>query len=503
MTEATNDDFMVGSILISPQHNTMTLGEHTCRLQPKAMAVLDYLAKHQTRVINNEELLEQIWQGRVVTYNSIQKSMNALRSAFAELDSDKEYIVYFSKQGYQLVVPSVIVDKNSRSSNDSAVNNSVVTTSGNKFTVIGVALVLSVLAMSMAFYMLYSPATMDILKTEISQTVFSQVKPFVSNTGRERLIEPHVYSERVAFVRDAELDENKERQSQLFIQGTKGTQWQIGTARGNFIALAWSPSGRNLVAVDAHHKNNVIAEQQDKANYYSFHIYTLDFKAEKIIEKNLLSHWQGNVSSVSWWDEGTLIFTGSESKNFPNELYGYGIAEQNLSNLTQYLTEDTIEAITEEDLQLVAVNNKKAAILSVGSGSSSDLGESGGYLLFLDEQQQVISRWPLPFKVLSMSWYADKDAVLLLSENNELSILYTDGRLDLINYYPKIKSPMRLVRSTEQGDLVLTIAGENPEQSDNSDQELNNLSVAEMSVNRLIENGGGVLYSASQIGKNL
>ena len=56
-----SDNFMVGDISISPQHNTITKDGHVCRLQPKAMAVLHYLAKYSDRVINNDELLDQVW----------------------------------------------------------------------------------------------------------------------------------------------------------------------------------------------------------------------------------------------------------------------------------------------------------------------------------------------------------------------------------------------------------------------------------------------------------
>src|SRR5688572_20857342 len=98
-------DFYLEQILVAPQHNRISLGEHSLQLQPKVMAVLVYLARHQDRVISAEELMDELWKGRVVTPSSVQKSMNSLRNALAELAGDREFVAHFSKRGYQLVVP--------------------------------------------------------------------------------------------------------------------------------------------------------------------------------------------------------------------------------------------------------------------------------------------------------------------------------------------------------------------------------------------------------------
>ncbi len=57
--------------------------------------VLIYLAEQQSRVISNEELIEQLWQGRVVTHGSVQKSINSLRKHLAEFFPDEEVIANY------------------------------------------------------------------------------------------------------------------------------------------------------------------------------------------------------------------------------------------------------------------------------------------------------------------------------------------------------------------------------------------------------------------------
>jgi DNA-binding winged helix-turn-helix (wHTH) protein len=463
--EENNIDFMVGDINVSPQHNMLTKGDHTFNLQPKAMALLHYLAKNSDRVINNDELLKQVWQGRVVTNSSIQKCVNALRAGFTELDDSGEYVVYFSKRGYQLVTPKI--DKNS-------------TTSRLNIYLRGTLIVMAIiLAAYMSF--LYYPIKVT-NKPEldtVAVTQFSQVRPYVSNTGREALIEPHIDSERVALIRNEYSTVDEVVNSNLFFHGMNSKEWQMSVARGNFTKLAWSPSGRNLVAIDAH------SESQGTSNYSTFHIYTLDFKGEKVIEKNIFSHWLGNVSSVSWWDEGTLEFTATQGNQYLRTRYRYSIADQNLSKLNT--------SAEHGKLLNSYTFNKKTAIHS--------LSNSAEQIYLIDEHQQIIVKQTIPFKVISISWVSDGRGILLLSADNQISILSIDGRLLTLDYSPKVSGDITHVRSINKGrNIVLTVnpysTGKRPlfEPVINNVSEVNDV---EQVSERFMEKGGGFIYSTT------
>lgn len=458
-------DFMVGDINVSPQHNTITKGERTCNLQPKAMALLHYLAKNRDRVINNEELLEQVWEGRIVTNSSIQKCVNVLRAAFAELDNNSEYVLYFSKRGYQLVTPNILDGQSTITSN------------------LNWRLSLIVVAIILVAYIgyVYYPNNVS-GKSEpnkVDKTQFSQVRPFASNTGRETLIEPHTSSDRVALIRNEYSTVADEVESQLFIQGMNAKEWLVAEARGNFSKLSWSLSGRNLVAIDAH------SELQGKPHYSTFHIYTLDFKGEKVIEKNILSHWLGEVSSVSWWDEGTLEFTATQGNEYLRERYRYSIADQNLSKLqSPNQLGKLINSIT---------FNKFTAIHS--------LSNSAEQIYFLDEQQQIINKQTIPFKVNSISWLSDGKGILLLSAENQLSVLYLDGRLQPLDYSPKVSGNVKHVRSINQGkNLVLTVQTLTMGEMLVSERLTNKTTEIDSAVQvseRFMEEGGGFIYSST------
>lgn len=511
MREENSDDFIVGNITISLQHNRITIDNKTCQLQPKVMALLHYLAKNNDRVINNNELLDQVWQGRVVTHGSVQKCVNALRAAFTELDASVEYVVYFSKRGYQLVTPIASTILNVE---NIAVHSRFYWRKPFLFIVVLVFVFLG--AYQFYFYKSdvkpYITADIKALtdSVDVTQfTTFTQVKPYVSNTGREQIIEPHASSERVAFVRN-EFVENEqveseqvedelvrsEQESQLFIQAANGQEWQLSVARGKFIALAWSHSGRNLVAIDVHRDNSkssaterVEAQAQNTQNYYTFHIYTLDFKGEKVIEKNTLSHWNGNVSSVSWWGEDILEFTAYQGEQHERARYRYGIADQNLSLINASTSQGTLLSSH--------IFNKKTATLS--------LVDSGEKIQFLDDHQILLGQRILPFKVKSLSWISDDIGVFLLSDDNQLSLLYTDGSIRKIDYSPKVNGRIKQVRSKNKGkNIVLTVEdpllGSHPlsygiNNNHNIEDSSNTKNKNVLSQERFMEKGGGFIYS--------
>ncbi|WP_082768892.1 winged helix-turn-helix domain-containing protein [Paraglaciecola hydrolytica] len=430
MTSENSDNIMLGDIQISPQHNTMTKGELVCRLQPKVMALLCYLHQHNDRVVANDELLEQVWEGRVVTHNSIQKSINALRAAFAELDTSTEYVVHFSKRGYQLVIAQHI--------QQAGQTHFVAKFWGKPLIFLSlVALTISALFLTFVVPSLFPPKA-TIASLHSSQ--FSQVKPYVSNTGRERIIEPFTSSDRVAFIRD-EPDIKGDMQSRLYIQGASGQEWQMSVARGDFVDLAWSASGRNLVAVDAHTSTEELQNTSD-APYYTFHIFTLDFKGEKLIEKNLLSHWLGKVSSVSWWDEGTLEFVAAQGAATKFARYRYNIANQNLIELESQ----------QERGQLLATQ-----LLDKSLAELRQL-DSGMQIQLFNSQQSLVAQSVFPLPVVSMSWLVDGSGLLILFDNGNLSVLEVSGRLFQLNYAPKLGGRITRARSTDNNkSLVLTV----------------------------------------------
>ncbi len=62
-------------------------GEQPLALQPKPLAVLQYLAQHAGRLISKEELLQKVWAGTQVTPKALTVCIHAIRATLGRLRS--------------------------------------------------------------------------------------------------------------------------------------------------------------------------------------------------------------------------------------------------------------------------------------------------------------------------------------------------------------------------------------------------------------------------------
>jgi DNA-binding winged helix-turn-helix (wHTH) protein/WD40 repeat protein len=414
--------FMLGEVKVSPSHNTLWARNQSLKLQPKAMAVLHYLACNQTRVISNEELIERLWEGRVVTHGSVQKSINALRSALSELVGDQELIAHYSKRGYQLMIePQFLAPLSPETVNESSADAtpSINTNNLRKWSITSVIIV--VLIASTALYKTVNWNTLYVPHNH--QTVFHTTQGYTNETGHERSATPHPNNQHLAYIRekliahqqDAAASGN-ETESEIVIRNAASKDWRIANSSGNWFKLAWSPAGNNLVAIEVKRRDGLPLGTQfyQPSNYlYSFHIFTLDLAQERLLEKQQLSQWQGQIFSVTWWDENTLEIVAKQGPNSGNGRYRYSILDQQLTLL------DEFEGATNPVAS--AVLNQKTAIASLHKNKIQ--------IDFLNTQQERISRVRLNATAADISWIPDGSGVLVYAEEErKLLAVYLDEK---------------------------------------------------------------------------
>ena len=94
----------VGGWTVEPALNRLSAAGRTVKVEPKAMAVLVYLADRPGEVVSREALLSAVWPGVVVGDDSLTQVVLKLRKALGHVPSHIETI---AKGGYRLVVPVV------------------------------------------------------------------------------------------------------------------------------------------------------------------------------------------------------------------------------------------------------------------------------------------------------------------------------------------------------------------------------------------------------------
>lgn len=410
------NDFALGDIQVSPSHNELAVRGKVIKLQPKVMAVLLYLARNYSRVVSNEELIERLWEGRIVTHGSVQKSINALRSKLIDLIGEQEIVAHYSKRGYQLKIePSFLISSQAELPRAKLTKLSYFAKLWrSKHSLIwlgsaGVVFLFTVL--------LYSSLKIDssTSRNKSHKTIFTTANGYTNETGHERSAEPHPNGKHIAYVRE-KINSNNLTETELVVRNNLGKDWRIASSQGSWFELAWSPAGNHLVAVEVNRREGLSPSPDfyEKPNYlYSFHIFSLDLNNNRLLEKQLLSQWHGRIYSATWWDENTLEFVAKQGSTSNSTRYRYSTQNQQLTSL------DELGGIT--NLLASTVQHEKTAVASAHKNSVQ--------IDFLAEDQSPINRWKINFSKVDISWIPDGSGILIYAEDErKLMALYVDGQ---------------------------------------------------------------------------
>ena len=96
-------DIRVGVWVVQPNLNTILDGDREVKLEPKAMEVLAYLAKHAGKVLPKSKIVDEIWSGSFVTEEVLTNSIWELRKALGDDAKNPTYIQTVPRRGYRLV----------------------------------------------------------------------------------------------------------------------------------------------------------------------------------------------------------------------------------------------------------------------------------------------------------------------------------------------------------------------------------------------------------------
>lgn len=104
MSEKNNNSLVVGELLVEPALNRISGSRGAANLRPQVMDLLVFLASNEGKVVSVDELLHEVWAGKVVTDGTLYNSVGELRQAISRLDDSRPYIENIPKKGYRLVV---------------------------------------------------------------------------------------------------------------------------------------------------------------------------------------------------------------------------------------------------------------------------------------------------------------------------------------------------------------------------------------------------------------
>jgi len=97
--------FRIGQLHFDLISRQLSSEQQSLYLEPQAFQLLCFFLKAEQGQLSRDQLIAQLWQGRVVSESAINKAVSLLRKAFAQLDAENTYIETLPKLGYRLCQP--------------------------------------------------------------------------------------------------------------------------------------------------------------------------------------------------------------------------------------------------------------------------------------------------------------------------------------------------------------------------------------------------------------
>ncbi|MEJ2189357.1 MAG: transcriptional regulator, partial [Acidobacteriota bacterium] len=94
--------FRLGEWKVEPELTRLSRGSEVVQLEPRAMDLLVFLARHQGRVLSRETLIDGVWKTRFVGEAVLRNTVAVLRRALGDCADNPTYIETISKRGYHL-----------------------------------------------------------------------------------------------------------------------------------------------------------------------------------------------------------------------------------------------------------------------------------------------------------------------------------------------------------------------------------------------------------------
>ena len=97
--------FNVGDRVIDLARREVRHNDRRIEVEPRAFDLLTYLLSNRHRLVTKDDLIANVWRGRIVSDSALASALNAARSAVGDNGHDQRVIRTSSRQGFRFVAP--------------------------------------------------------------------------------------------------------------------------------------------------------------------------------------------------------------------------------------------------------------------------------------------------------------------------------------------------------------------------------------------------------------
>ena len=88
---------------LDPGRRELHCGATIVAMEPQAFDLLVHLIRHREHVVSRDELIEQIWGGRIVSESALSTRINAVRCAIGDSGTEQRLIKTLPRKGVRFV----------------------------------------------------------------------------------------------------------------------------------------------------------------------------------------------------------------------------------------------------------------------------------------------------------------------------------------------------------------------------------------------------------------
>src|SRR5258708_39890143 len=78
-------------------------GDKVCNLEPEVFALLALVVENRERLVSKEEIIDKVWDGRVVSDAAVASRVKSVRQALGDTGKSQRYVRTIHGQGYRFV----------------------------------------------------------------------------------------------------------------------------------------------------------------------------------------------------------------------------------------------------------------------------------------------------------------------------------------------------------------------------------------------------------------
>jgi len=114
----TDISWKINGVVFSEAKQTLSFEKHTIGLEVRESEVLAYFCKHPNQQITRNQLIDNVWQGQIITDNAVNRVITKLRKALGDDAKNSKFIQTLPRIGYKFIAQTSSIESSELESPD-------------------------------------------------------------------------------------------------------------------------------------------------------------------------------------------------------------------------------------------------------------------------------------------------------------------------------------------------------------------------------------------------